>query len=110
LFSKKGSPKIRKRKKDIFIDTPTKMVEPDEGFIDHPTPKPKTFLAETIEMFSDEGDIVLDPFIGSGSTALACIMTNRNYIGFEIEEKYVKLALERIEKFKKKGFQRRLLK
>jgi DNA modification methylase len=106
---KKGSPKIKKRKKDIFIDTPTKMVEPDEGFIDHPTPKPKTFLAEIIEMFSEEGDIVLDPFIGSGSTALACIMTNRNYIGFEIEEKYVKLALERIEKFKKRGLHKKLL-
>ena len=96
---KKGNPKITKWNKDIFNDTPSKMVEPDEGFIDHPSPKPKHFISELLRMFSKERDLILDPFIGSGSTALACILTNRKFIGFEIEEEYCDLAKERINKF-----------
>ncbi len=98
---KKGEPKIIKRNKDIFIDTPGRMVEPDEGFINHPTPKPKTFISEIIKMFSKEGNIILDPFLGSGSTAMACKQTNRNYIGIEIDENYYKLANKRLMNFKK---------
>ena len=99
LVFKKGNPKIVKWNKDIFNDTPSKMVEPDEGFIDHPSPKPKHFISELLQMFSKEGDLILDPFIGSGSTALACILTNRKFIGFEIEKKYCDLARKRINKF-----------
>lgn len=97
---KKGNPKVIKWNKDIFNDTPSKMVEPDEGFIDHPSLKPKHFISELLKMFSKEEDLILDPFIGSGSTAIACILTNRKFIGFEIEEKYCALAKERINKFK----------
>lgn len=96
---KKGNPKIIKKGKDIFTDTPGKMVEPDEGFINHPTPKPKTFIKELLVMFSKENDIVLDPFIGSGSTAVACKQLKRNYIGFEISPEYCKLAINRLKKF-----------
>ncbi len=99
IVFRKGNAKMIKKGKDIFVDTPGKLVEPDEGFINHPTPKPKTFVKEMIKMFSREGDIVLDPFIGSGSTALACKLTNRNFIGFEIEEDYCKLAQERLNRF-----------
>lgn len=96
---KKGNPKIIHRSKDIFIDTPGKMVEPDEGYINHPTPKPKHFIKEILKMFTREDDLVLDPFIGSGSTAMACLQLNRKFIGFEIEEKYCKIAVDRINKF-----------
>lgn len=96
---KKGNPKIIKKGKDIFTDTPGKMVEPDEGFINHPTPKPKTFIKELLVMFSKENDIILDPFIGSGSTAVACKQLKRNYIGFEISPEYCKLAINRLKKF-----------
>ncbi len=96
---RKGNPKMVKRSKDIFVDTPGKMVEPDEGFINHPTPKPKTFIKEILNMFSKEGDIVLDPFIGSGSTAVACKILKRNYIGFDINNDYCKLSENRISKF-----------
>lgn len=99
IVFRKGSAKMTKRGKDIFVDTPGKLVEPDEGFINHPTPKPKTFIKEMIRMFSREGDIVLDPFIGSGSTAVACKQSNRNFIGFEIEEDYCKLARKRLNNF-----------
>jgi len=96
---KKGSPRMIKKCKDIFMDTPGKMVEPDEGFINHPTPKPKTFIKELLTMFSKENDIVLDPFIGSGSTAVACKQLKRNYIGFEINQEYCALAINRLKKF-----------
>lgn len=99
LVFKKGNPKMISRVKDIFVDTPGKMVEPDEGFIDHPTPKPKTFIMEILKMFSKEGDLILDPFIGSGATAVACKLTNRKFIGFEIEKKYCQLSLKRLKRF-----------
>jgi len=96
---KKGNPKIVRWNKDIFVDTPGKMVEPDEGFIDHPTPKPKHFVKEIIKMFTNENDLILDPFIGSGSTAVAGLQLKRRFIGFEIEENYCKIALGRANKF-----------
>lgn len=94
---KKGNPKIKKQNKDIFVDTPGRMVEPLEGFINHPTPKPTKFIKELLEMFSNKNDLVLDPFIGSGSTALACEDLERNFIGFEIEKKYYDLANKRLK-------------
>ncbi len=97
---KKGNPKIIKWNKDIFNDSPSKMVEPDEGFINHPSPKPKQFIMELLKMFSNEKDIVLDPFIGSGSTAIACHLTNRIYVGFEMEKEYCDLAKQRLDKIK----------
>jgi DNA modification methylase len=98
---KKGNPKLLYRNKDIFVDTPGKLVEPDEGYINHPTPKPKYFIKEVLRMITKENDLILDPFIGSGSTAIACIQLNRKFIGFEIEEKYYKMCIERINKFSK---------
>ena len=96
------NPKIIKQNKDIFVDSPGRMVEPLEGFIDHPTPKPTKFIKEILEMFSKENDLVLDPFIGSGSTALACKDLNRSFIGFEIEKKYVELTKKRFKRREKK--------
>ena len=51
-----------------------------------------------IVLQSVEGDVVLDPFMGSGTTAIACINANRNYIGFELDENYYELASKRISK------------
>ncbi len=51
-----------------------------------------------IKLFTEEGDLVLDPFIGAGTTALACIKLNRHYVGIEMMEKYYDLALEAIER------------
>ena len=63
----------------------------------HPTEKPVELLSYLIKMYSNENDIILDSCIGSGSTAIACINTNRNYIGFEIDREYYKIAETRIE-------------
>ena len=51
-----------------------------------------------IKLFTEEGDLVLDPFIGVGTTALACIKLNRHYVGIEMMEKYCNLAIESIER------------
>lgn len=92
----KGKPKLVKQNKDIFIDTPGRKIEPREGFIDHPTPKPTRFIIELLEMFSKEGELVLDPFIGSGSTAVACQDLRRDFIGFEINPYYYEIANKRL--------------
>jgi site-specific DNA-methyltransferase (adenine-specific) len=51
-----------------------------------------------VEKFTKEGDVILDPFIGAGTTAISCINLNRNYIGFELESQYVELSNSRIKK------------
>ncbi len=64
----------------------------------HPAVFPIELPEFFIKAFSNKGDIVLDPFIGSGTTAVACINTNRNYIGFELDKQYCEIANERIQK------------
>jgi len=64
--------------------------------VEHPTQKPVKLIKRIIEVFSNEGDIVLDCFMGSGTSAVACIETNRNYIGFEIEKKYCGITRSRV--------------
>lgn len=63
----------------------------------HPTQKPIDLLEYLIKTYTNEGEVVLDNCMGSGSTCIAAINTNRHYIGFEIEEKYFKIAKQRIE-------------
>ena len=67
----------------------------------HPTQKPVALFEYLIKTYSNEGEVVLDNCMGSGTTAIACINTNRNYIGFELDEEYYKASLERIEEHKK---------
>jgi DNA modification methylase len=64
----------------------------------HPTEKPLKLFQYLIESSSDEGDIILDPCIGSGTTAEACINLGRNYIGYEINKEYFDIANQRINK------------
>ena len=63
----------------------------------HPTQKPIKILEYLIKTYTNKGDIVLDNCIGSGSTAVACINTNRNYIGYELDENYFEIANKRIK-------------
>ena len=67
----------------------------------HPTQKPVTLFEYLIKTYTNKGDIVQDNTIGSGTTALACLKTDRKFIGFELEEKYYNIALKRIGKFDK---------
>jgi len=68
--------------------------EPQNIF--HPTQKPKELIMKMILNSSDEGDIILDPFLGSGTTAVAAQQLKRNFIGIEISEKYCEIARQRL--------------
>lgn len=62
----------------------------------HPTEKPVRLIERLLNLVCNEGTVICDPFSGSGSTAIACINTNRKYIGFEIDKEYYDLSMERI--------------
>lgn len=62
----------------------------------HPTQKPVALLEYLIKTYTNEGETVLDNCMGSGSTGIACVNTNRNFIGIELDEKYFNIAKERI--------------
>lgn len=64
----------------------------------HPTQKPVELLENLIKTFTNENDIVLDNCMGCGSTGVACVNTNRNFIGIEFDKHYFNIAKERIEK------------
>ena len=64
----------------------------------HPTQKPVALFEYLIKTYTNDGETVLDNCVGSGTTAIACINTNRNYIGFELDKHYCDIANERIRK------------
>lgn len=67
----------------------------------HQTEKPLQLITDLLEIVP-AGSVVLDPFMGSGTTAVACIRSGRNYIGFELDERYHAIAQKRIESEKEK--------
>ena len=74
----------------------------NEGKTQHPTQKPLELIKYLINTFSNENNIVLDSCVGSGTTAIACLETNRQFIAYELEKKYFDIANERIVNFTKK--------
>ena len=64
----------------------------------NPTQKPLLLCEELIKTFSNEGDVILDNCMGSGTTGVACKKLNRKFIGIELDEKYFEIARERISK------------
>ena len=62
----------------------------------HPTQKPLEMIKQFVDIHSNEKDIILDPFLGSGTTAVACKQLNRNYIGIEISKEYCEIARRRL--------------
>lgn len=80
---------------------PTSIVtycKPHPANAKHPTEKPVELLESLIRTYTNEGDVVLDNCMGSGSTGVACAKTNRNFIGIELDENHFDLARKRIEK------------
>ena len=77
-----------------FIKAP---IKPDKSLNGHPCPKPLRWATEVLHLFKHYM-YILDPFLGSGTTAIACERLNRRWIGIEIEEKYCEIAAKRIEK------------
>lgn len=93
LIFMKGNAKIKKQIRDVCeISTSAQQVLA----FHHPYQKHDRFLSDLVLSCSKGGDVVLDPFIGGGSTAIACLNTGRDFIGIELEEKYVDIARKRI--------------
>lgn len=78
------------------LNVPNKKMRDCEGKTIHDTEKPVPLMETLILNSSDKGATVLDPFMGLGTTAVACLRTGRNYIGFELNEKYHAVAHDRI--------------
>ena len=88
----------------ISIDKYNKLPEEYKKYFEefknkHPTIKPLSLIHYLIKLISKEGAIVLDPFLGSGTTAIACLKLNRKFIGIEKEEDYIKIINARIKPY-----------
>ncbi|MHA1294411.1 MAG: DNA-methyltransferase [Promethearchaeota archaeon] len=98
----KGNKKNTIKKEDFIEWTKSIWSFPAESAkrIGHPAPFPEELPRRLIEFYSYKGDVILDPFIGSGTTAIAALKLNRHFIGYEILPEYVEIANKRIAKFK----------
>ena len=83
---------------DFYVSSVTPKSEKLEG--KHPTQKPLGLLRRIIEASTNEGDLILDPFMGSGTTGIAANELGRRYIGIEQEEEYLALTMRRLEAIK----------
>ena len=84
-----------KQMKDVWQFTSPRKTEKRYG--KHPTQKPESLLERIILSSSDKRDIVLDPFSGSGTTGVICKKHNRDYIGIDLDKKYLDISIKRIE-------------
>ena len=73
------------------------MTNGERKYGKHPTQKPVQLMEFFIKVLTNEGETVLDPFMGSGSTGVAAKKNNRNFIGIEIDENYFRIATRRIQ-------------
>jgi site-specific DNA-methyltransferase (adenine-specific) len=67
----------------------------------HPAPFPENLIEDHIITWSNEGDVVFDPFLGSGTTCIAAVNTDRHYIGFELDPQYFQIACDRLDECRK---------
>ena len=104
LFFRKGKfKKINNCGTSDIISIPNKKTKGNNGKNLHNTEKPVKLMELLINNSSNSGDTICDPFIGIGTTAIACMNTNRNFIGFEMDKGYYDIACNRIEQHKKAG-------
>ena len=96
IYNNKDNAVITNNNGDRFPTSILKFNRDKERF--HPTQKPVGLLEYLIKTYSNEGEIILDNCMGSGSTGVACMNTNRKFIGIELDENYFNIAKERIEK------------
>jgi site-specific DNA-methyltransferase (adenine-specific) len=102
MFSRKNPGRKNTISKEEFLEfTKSVWTFPAESAarIGHPAPFPVELPYRLIQLYTYEGEVVLDPFMGSGQTAIAAIKTGRHYVGYEINSEYVELAEKRIHKF-----------
>ena len=89
------------RKEDFLAWTKSVWTFPSVSAkrIGHPAPFPEELPHRLIQLYTYVGDVVLDPFCGSGTTCLSAVKSGRHYIGYDIDEKYIELANERIRQY-----------
>ena len=92
-FTNKGA-KWTFNRQDPKYQRPKFVHSADKGF--HPTQKSLSLMEELVKIHSNQGDTILDPFMGSGTTGVACAITGRKFIGIEMDEGYFEIASERI--------------
>ena len=101
-FSRKRNRKENSIRKEEFLEW-TKSVwtfpAVSARSIGHPAPFPEELPHRLIQLYTFKNDVVLDPFCGSGTACLVALKSGRNYIGYDIDEKYVELANDRIERY-----------
>ena len=84
-----------KQMRSVWSIPSTPKREKLEG--NHPTQKPLELLKRLVAMCTNEGDTVLDPFCGSGTTGVACVLLNRNFIGIDLDQSYLDLSAKRMK-------------
>jgi len=98
-----GRPSMKDSYTQEFTNYPTSVIRfASEGKPIHPTQKPVALCEYLIKTYTNEGMTVLDNTMGSGTTGVACMNTNRNFIGIEGDDKYFAIATQRIEEAKQK--------
>jgi len=85
-----------KQMKSVWEILPPGYAEKEFG--KHPTQKPIALLERILQASSNPGDVILDPFMGSGTTGVAAVHLNRKFIGIELEQKYLEIAVQRLTK------------
>ena len=96
LFCRKGTPEMQYPKRCGNLLSFSASWLP-EGQYNHPTQKPEALMRRFIEDSTQPGDTILDPFMGSGTTGVACVQTGRSFIGIELDAGYFEIARQRIE-------------
>lgn len=100
LFFRKGKgKKINKCGTADILNVPNKKTKDENGKNIHDTEKPIELMKILIENSSQEGEMVFDPFVGVGATAIACKELNRQYIGIELDEHYYNIAVNRVNDY-----------
>lgn len=97
LFFREKGVKVRGNYSTKSTYYTTTKNQSDKRLYKHPTVKPLNIVTNLIVNSSDVNDVILDPFSGSGTTAVACINTQRNFIGMEINPEYYNIAKQRID-------------
>lgn len=97
LFFREKGVKIYGEFNTKFTYYVTPLNQKDKKMYGHPTIKPLEIVKNFIVNSSNECDVILDPFMGSGTTAVACVLTGRHYIGYELDPEYYDIACKRLD-------------
>ena len=96
IFERNGNKEYRVYS-HYFVNSTVAAKMTGDVYNEHPSQKPIRLLTELIDKYTEEGDTILDPFMGSGTTGVACAQLGRKFIGIEIDKDYFEIAKKRIE-------------